>query len=205
MRPLPVPRSRQGGVVLFVALIAMLLLSLAGIALVRSVDTSMGIAGNLGFRHATIAPVNRAVDEAVRVFFKTPPLPNMFVDNLPLNYYASLQAGESRTGVPAILQGDYATMDAAYAGTFGTPPMTDAVSGTELRWVVERLCNIAATAAELWGHCDTLPPKVSLAGTNHNCVVMPCLTLPPIPVYRVTVRADIPNTNAVSFSQAFLK
>jgi hypothetical protein len=49
---------RQRGIVLFVALIAMLLLSLAGIALMRSVDTSLGVAGNLGFRHASIAPVN---------------------------------------------------------------------------------------------------------------------------------------------------
>ena len=190
---------------LFVALIAMLLLSLAGIALMRSVDTNMGVAGNLGFRHATIAPVNEALDEAVRIMFKTTAVPVKTADFPAQNYFAQIQPGESKNGVPALLQGDYNTMKVAYAGVVTTPIMQDSVSGTELRWIVERLCNSQATVAELTGHCDTLPPKVSMAGTDNSCVVAPCLTLPPIPVYRVTVRADIPTTNAVSFAQAFVK
>ena len=201
------PPRRQRGVVLFIALIAMLLLSLAGIALMRSVDTSMGIAGNLGFRHATGAPVNEAIDESVRIMFKTGAVPVKTADFPSQNYFAQIQPGESRHGVPALLQGDYGTMKAAYAGVVTTAPMFDAVSGTEMRWIVERLCNSQATLPELTGHCDTMPPKVSQAGTDNTCVTDPkyCLTLPPIPVYRITVRADIPNTNAVSFAQAFVK
>ena len=202
------PPRQQRGVVLFVALIAMLLLSLAGIALVRSVDTNMGVAGNVGWRQSSAAPVNEAIDESVRVMFKTNIIPIKTADKPDLNYYAQIQPGESKNGVPAILQGDYATMQAAYAAVVtGTLPMTDNVSGTEMRWIVERLCNSQATIAELTGHCDTLPPKVSKAGTDNTCVVDPkyCLTLPPIPVYRITVRVDIPTTNAVSFAQAFVK
>ena len=62
---------RQRGVVLLVAMIAMLLLSLAGIALVRSVDTDVGVAGNLGFRQTSMGPVNQAIEIAVLDVFKS--------------------------------------------------------------------------------------------------------------------------------------
>ncbi|MEO8508333.1 MAG: hypothetical protein ABI593_11945, partial [Betaproteobacteria bacterium] len=61
----PVARRTQGGVVLFVALIAMVILSLAGVALVRAIDSSTGVAGNLAFRQSSIAPVNLAIEKAV--------------------------------------------------------------------------------------------------------------------------------------------
>lgn len=200
-RPL-LPR-RQRGVVLFVALIAMVVLSLAGVALMRSVDTGMGVAGNLAFRHGTIAPVNEAIEEAVNVIFKAKTLPSTSVDDGNFNYYASLQPGETKNGVPAVLTGGYSTMTAAYLGAGLAGVYTDPVSSAELRWVVERVCNFpAVTRAEIIGHCDIQPPKVTGAGTD-NKHKRPDLL--PIPVYRVTVRADIPNTNAVSFAQAFIK
>jgi hypothetical protein len=197
--------ARQRGVVLFVALIAMLLLSLAGIALVRSVETSLGVAGNLGFRHTSIAPVNQAIEQAIEDVFKTGAV-NTSGDDMLHNYFSQLQPGESRVGLPALLQGDYDTMKAAYAAKVTNPEWLDPVSGTELRWVVERMCNAPAVSdKEIIGHCDILPPKVPSAGTDNKCVVEPCLTLPPIPVFRITVRADVLNTNAVSFAQAFVK
>ena len=199
--------QRERGVVLLVALIAMLLLSLAGIALVRSIDTTMGVAGNLGFRHASIAPVNRAIEESIQDVFKNVPKVVTIADDLAHNYFATLQPGESRAGVPALLQGDYTTMAAAYGAVVGKAVWQEPISGTELRYIVERMCNgPAATEAEIIGHCDILPPKVPSAGTDNKCVVKDsCLKLPPIPVYRITVRADILNTNAVSYAQAFVK
>lgn len=196
---------RQRGVALFVALIAMLLLSLAGVALMRSVDTTTGVAGNLGFRQSSAAPVNQAIEYAIKAVFKDKPPISQVVDNAAANYFAELQPGESKNGVPALLAGDYATMNGLYTPT-GFTVYPDAVSGTELRWVIERVCNMAAsTPADIVAHCDILPPKVPDAGTDNKCALPPCLTLPPIPVFRVTVRADIPGTNTVSFAQAFLK
>ena len=47
--------TRQHGVVLFIALIVMVALSLAAIALIRSVDTTNAVVGNLAFRLFTIS------------------------------------------------------------------------------------------------------------------------------------------------------
>jgi Tfp pilus assembly protein PilX len=51
----PVPR-RQRGAILFIALIVLVAMSLAGIALMRSVDTNVLIAGNLAFRQSASRP-----------------------------------------------------------------------------------------------------------------------------------------------------
>lgn len=200
VRPRP---QRQRGVVLFVALIAMVILSLAGLALMRSVDESSGVAGNIAFRHSSMNPVNESIEEAIKTIFKAKTLPSQSADHPDFHYFAEIQAGESKNGVPAVLQGSYAAMVAAYSGAGIPAPVADAVTGTELRYVVERICNFpAATAAEIIGHCDILPPKQQ-GGTDNK--QKGALLLQVIPVFRVTVRADIPNLNAPSYAQAFVR
>jgi hypothetical protein len=198
------PRG-QGGVVLFVALIAMLLLSLAGIALVRSVDTSLGVAGNIGFRHASIGPVNQGIEQAINDVFKSGALTSTTADDPAHAYFAMVQPGESRYGVPAVLQGDYSTMSSAYSSAVTVSPWQDPISGAEMRYVVERLCNSPAAGTDISYKCDILPPKVPSAGTDNKCSVPPCLTLPPIPLFRVTVRVDVLRTNSVTFAQGTVK
>jgi len=59
------PPAGQRGIVLVIALIVMVALSLAGIALMRSVETSTAVVGNLAFTQASALPANLAVEEAV--------------------------------------------------------------------------------------------------------------------------------------------
>lgn len=188
----------QRGVVLFVALIAMVILALAGVALMRAVDTTAGVAGNLAFRNASYPAVNEAIEESINAIFKAKTVTDTLNDSAGQNYFAAIQPNESKQGVPALLQGSYSTMSAAFDGA-GHINYTDPVSGAEVRWMIERICN--ANGAVSLGKCDTLPPKVSQAGTDNK----PGIPLPPIPLFRITVRADIPNTNAVSYAQTFVK
>ena len=196
------PPARQRGVVLFIALIAMVILMLAGVALVRSVESSTSVAGNLAFRQASIAPVNQKIEEAVSKLFTKPvaPIVDKTATDAAQGYYASLQAGEKPNGVPAVLSGTYANMTTAYTAAGLPAPYVDGVTNLEVRSVIERIClaDGAATAA----NCDLMPPKVSPAGTDNEVKRIP---LPPIPHFRVTVRVDIPNTNTVSYAQAFLR
>jgi hypothetical protein len=61
--------GRQRGVVLFIALIVMVAMSLAAIALIRSVDTTNILIGNLAFRQSSILPANMAVEQAAAALF----------------------------------------------------------------------------------------------------------------------------------------
>lgn len=206
MRPIRIHtslRPRQRGVVLFVALIAMVILMLAGVALMRSIDTSSGVAGNMAFRTSSQAPVNYAIEKAVDTIYKSKSLATQNASETAKNYYAFIQANESTQGVPQLLTGAYSDMSTAYTSAGFPAAYSDSVSGVEVRWVIERVCNEAAdTPQKIIGHCDILPPKVPNAGTDNKYKPIP---LPPIPLFRVTVRADIPNTNAVTYAQTFLR
>ena len=57
------PRN-QRGVILFIALIVLVAMSLAGIALMRSVDTNVLIAGNLAFRQGATLAADRGIEDA---------------------------------------------------------------------------------------------------------------------------------------------
>ena len=202
LKPIAAATCRQRGVVLFVALIAMVVMSLAGVALIRSVDTTGSVAGNLAFREASVPAVNMAVEEAVQALYLTKVIANTEIDDVAHRYYAKLQAGELPNGVPAVLGGTYKTMKAAYPFGVTTYPTTKA----EVRAVIERICSPASpglplTTAQKLQYCDTLPPKVSVAKTSMK---KGGATLPPIPLYRVTIRVDLPGTNTASFAQAML-
>ncbi len=194
-------RRQQQGVALFVALIAMVILSLAGLALVRSIDTTSSVVGNIAFRQGSIGPINQAIEVANNALFKAKTI-NQLADDTTQGYYAELQLGEKSNGVPAVLAGDFATMSANYA-TAGLPAaVVDAKTLMEVRSIIERVCN-APGDPNIIGSCDTLPPKVSKAGTDNK--TGGGIPLPAIPNFRVTVRVDLPNSNTVSHAQAFMR
>ena len=201
------PLRRERGVVLFIALIAMVVLSLAGVALIRSVDTSGSVAGNIAFREASVTAVNLAIEQAVDWLYVSKTLkPDTNID-VTHHYYGKLQAGEKPNGVPAVLSGTYTSMTGSYPfGAANVYPTTNA----EIRSVIERVCATAAPVpaapgqlsfAQKLQYCDELPPKVSVAKTSMK---LKGITLPPIPLYRVTVRVDLPGTNTSTYAQAML-
>ncbi len=56
--------ARQRGVVLVIALIVLIVMMLAGMGMMRSVDTGTIVAGNIAFKQATIHGGDRAIDDA---------------------------------------------------------------------------------------------------------------------------------------------
>src|SRR5258705_7570907 len=67
------PRGAQRGVVLFIALIVLVAMTLAGLAMMRSVDTNNLIAGNLAFKSAAVSAGDAAIEAArAWVMSKTP-------------------------------------------------------------------------------------------------------------------------------------
>jgi type IV pilus assembly protein PilX len=59
------PSGRQSGVVLILALVALVALTLAAVALTRSVATSNAIAGNLAFQQAATHSADQGIETAV--------------------------------------------------------------------------------------------------------------------------------------------
>jgi type IV pilus assembly protein PilX len=201
--------SNQSGVVLFIALIVMVAMSLAAIALMRSVDTTSAVIGNLAFRQASILPANYAIEDAAAGLFNdanpasVARIADVRADTPAQNYYSthSQAAGwDDPFGVPTPLQTKSAAAALARKQTDG--------AGNTITYVTERMCNPNAptipadkAAANTW--CDMMPPKQS-PGTTINDPMAALLSAQPF--YRVTVRVDgPPGTNTVSFAQAMLR
>jgi Tfp pilus assembly protein PilX len=197
-----VARRAQQGVILFVALIVLVAMTLTGIALMRSVDTNVLVAGNLAFRQGATTAGDWGV-EAARVFLRNTLVANKSaLDNdQPTNYYyATWQANLDLIGSGVGTPFDWA------AST--TPVGTDS-AGNEVRYVLHRMCQNAGAGTTAGANCvrtsgssGSSPADGGTKGTvSYGGAPLPA---PTVIYYRVTVRILGPR-NTLSFVQAMLK
>lgn len=174
----------QRGVILLVALIMLVAMTLAGIALVRSMDTANLIAGNFGFRQGAVQASDAGVEAALAA------LPNIAATSLDTNiankYYATMQALDSK-GVPVGVD-----FNNAYSATVG-----DYTS----QYVIERLCTGTLPVTDIQANCVADPSASGLGGTNKAGGIQ--FTSSTMVYYRVTIRVIGPR-NTTTFVQAIL-
>lgn len=195
----------QRGVVLFVALIALVVMSLAAAALIRSVDTNTLITGNLSFKQSALVSSDRGIEtalEAIRV---------ASVANL-----SSLNASQARgyfaffndnpalnLDNPTILRNDDTWNNFS---ADGIPGGIEADTQNRIRYIVQRMCRSSVPVipeAPTKDKCllgETKSATGSIKGTvKKKRNLKPVLS----PIYRVTVRVDGPK-NTVSYSQVYV-
>ena len=193
-------RRAQQGVVLFVSLIILVAMTLAGIALMRSVDTNVLIAGNLAFRQANTMYADTAV-EAARAWLtaNTASLNN----NQPggaLHYWANYQLGVNFLGTAPVASDNY---NWAQAANVAAPDPAFTIS-----YVIHRLCGGTGAPSDASAKCM----QASAGGGSGSSglgtkgvVSYGVQALPGISTiyYRVTVRVSGPRTT-LSYVQAIL-
>lgn len=170
--------SRQDGVVLFIALIVLVAMSLAGIAMNRSVDVAMGISGNLAFRQSTLQGAEKAISDAVTWIENNRDTSNFNTNNASIGYKA--------TSAP--LEPNW-LMEASWTDAFNDG--TDAV-GNRLQYIIERVCNLASESKS-YNEPGVLcllgePPTAARVGNGiaaGNFQFQP----PPTLAFRITARA----------------
>jgi hypothetical protein len=197
----------QRGAVLFIALIVLVAMTLASVALIRSVDTATLGAGNIAFKQSATQAAERAVAAAMAHFdpFSGPPgyfatLANANNHQSAQNYCASLLPTDAR-GVPLILLGTPATVDTNTKECDGLAlnPVTEiaATTGERLRYVIERLCTAPGAPSEANCNVTQVLPTGGTVGGGKPLGDT-------VPLYRVTVRVDGPR-NTLHFTQAIIK
>lgn len=182
---------RERGVVLMIALIVLVALTLAGLSMVRTVDTGSVISGNLAFRQAAVQATDAAVERAFTVITGTYALaPDTSVANTYISSRANLDTDPA--GVPTVL--NWATAPSVPAGVLP--------SGYEARYFVERLCigdgATAISSADLPSKCVT-ERAADVSGSKKGS--SPVFTGILKTNYRVTVRVTGPR-NTLSLAQA---
>ncbi len=130
--------ARQRGVVLVVTLIVLVAMTLAGIALLRSVDTSTVIAGNLSFKQSAVASGDAGVETAIA--WLTANTANLQQDIPGSGYYATSQDALDLTGnKPG--GGTEDDLDWGDADAVRTLERDDA--GNQVAYIIHRMCDSA--------------------------------------------------------------
>lgn len=204
-------RSYQQGVVLFIALIALVVMSLAALALVRSVDTNTLIAGNIAFKQSATSSGDFGIDSVVG-FIASKDSANVNTD--PLQYLNNSDSTHS-TGYYAVVNTNNAptsptmfniTDEASWAiptkvGSINTADLTAA--GMTVNYVIERMCrNNNATPSASNCLLAAVQTNTSSSG-GAQAGGPPPSTTGGAPLYRVTVRIAGPQ-NTLSYVQAYI-
>lgn len=198
---------KQQGVVLFVALIALVVMSLAAVALIRSVDTNTIIAGNMALKHTALVSSDRGVETALN-WLEAQAVANpesLYSDNLAQGYYATFlpEEGSPDLDSPVVLKADATWAAAAVATGDGIMGGTEASSGNNIRFIIQRMCR--DTVAPASNICLLGDPEIG----NGSKKVVPGdlggaeINTQQSPVYRITTRvAGVKNT--VSYAQTYV-
>lgn len=189
------PQYKQKGVVLFFALIALVVMSLAAVALIRSVDTSTIIAGNLAFKQSATTAADSGLETALN-WLATNPI-TLEVDsaaNKALGYYAT-QAADPMTFA-------WDATDSRVATGYGIVAGTDA-SGNNIRYVIQRMCRVAGPATP--GGCLFGAPVVGTnsLGVKSSTEAGAATSTEQSTMYRITARVTSAK-NTISYIQAFV-
>jgi type IV pilus assembly protein PilX len=185
-------RWRQGGAVLFIALIVLVAMSLAGIALIRSVDTTNLIAGNLAFKQNAIHGGDWGVEQA-RTWLQGQPAANLYND-VPGQYSAAMQTGLDFTAT------DPSAPDFDWANNSFDPGPDPAAN--QVRYVIHRMCDLAGNPSSV--NCVRTSAGGTVGGTQggatYGGAALPSTSQI---YYRITVRVTGPR-NTVSYVQVMV-
>ena len=190
---------KQRGVVLMVALIVLVALTLAGIALMRSVDTSTVIAGNLAFQQAATNTGDTGIETAI-TWLET----NNSGSTLHNNIYAQGYAA-SRQDPGSGQSWDAFWTAVLLANAQVTTLTTNSTTGNTVSYAIQRLCN--ATGDPVSTGVDCAVPQTtstsSSSGSSKGSGVIQ-LTVASGVYYRITSRIAGPR-NTVSYVQAIVQ
>jgi len=204
---------KQHGLVLFLALIALVALSLAAVALIRSVDTSTLIAGNLAFKQAATTSGDAGVEAAVSwlaaqeaaAALARAGTGNTVLNDLTHPFNNTSAASGYYSDISAVTTPDLFT-DAPWAAITAIAEATDG-SGNRMRYIIQRMCK---TSNQLPRTPDCLFSG-AIKDTGGQDIKLPqdvcdgagCPVAGQSPQIRITTRTQGPR-NTVSYVQAFV-
>lgn len=204
------PPSRQRGVTMLFGLIALAIMLIGAAAMVRSMNSTLFNAGNLGFKRDLTNQTERAMRAAIALLDSGGALGSETVrlnDVGARNYSASMLPSNAQ-GVPNAL-----IDDSGFAATWTAADIDVPDQGVRIRYLIDRLC--LATGAATAGSCslseDTVPagssssegeraedpPAAAGAAAGATAAVNRSV------VYRVSVRVTGPR-NTQAFFQSTL-
>lgn len=181
--------QKQKGLVLFISLIALVAMSLAAAALVRSVDSGVLVAGNLAFKQSAIMSAETGIADAYKYINDN----LTTLDNSAQGYFALFDDAKNLKS------------NATWGAGNSFLVANDAITGNETRFILQRMCwadgDPSATPNNCLSGDGNKAPSSQSSQTYANQSAASGSTQSV--VYRVTVRVTGPK-NTRSYLQAFV-
>lgn len=187
-------RYRQRGVTLFLAMIVLVAMLLSGVALFRTVDTGVLVAGNVAMQKGATRQGDQGTEDAV--LWLTTALPSDLYDNQPGHGYVANAINDQPAGTQT-----WADWWAIYANTHAPVTLSlDSQTGNTVSYFVQRLCSAIGAPYTAAVTCVGPPESSSLGGSKGFAVKLQRATAV---YYRITSRITGPR-NTVSYVQTVI-
>lgn len=174
----PILRGRrwhgERGISLMVVLVALVIISFAALALLRSSDTSTIIAGNLAFQKAALQAGDAGVEEAIDFLVPLATGPTLFTDDAATGYFATTTDACDVTGqrTPDVPDDDV-NWDGTDPGATcnldavtPNPQPAGVAAGYTVRYVINRVCNAEGDPNSLLAADGATPMTCSRVGAG---------------------------------------
>lgn len=172
--------ATQRGVSLLFAMMTLVVLALAAVALVRSVDTGSLVIGNLGFKQDTTAYAERASEEAI-TFLSANVASNALDSHVPdEGYYAtSYQTLDPLNSTPGTVtrsvvdwtgDGCATYSSGTYTGGCLSPKTSVSANGNTTQYVISRMCESQLAATDSSNVCASPLTTTASASPTRGAV-----------------------------------
>jgi type IV pilus assembly protein PilX len=179
-------RQGQRGIVMWVALVVLIVMSIAGLAMVRQMGGGVAIAGNVAFKENATASADSGT-EVARAWYMNQSTAILQTDAAPQGYYSTWTGSTDPTTFPW--------------ATGSVPVALDAGVGNNSSYIVQRLCQNTGPVTALGQVCSDyeLPPADKGGASYGKLPALPEIK----PYFRVTTQVIGPR-NTVSYTQVIL-
>lgn len=158
------PPHSQRGVVLLIALIMLVAMTLAGIGMMRSVDTGSMIAGNLAFRHATSQASDAGLSTGFNVLMSAANSANSNDKNV-LNFNGDLTQPCASGASATLCVGGVSNLPGYFATPTNPCEVTNQTTGTVTATVLgtDTVFNCTATQNTWWQNQNNWANAITMA------------------------------------------
>ncbi len=204
-------RQRQGGIVLVIGLIVLVAMTLAGIALVRSIATNNMIAGNLGFKQGATSTGDAGIEAGISWLKTVAGTTAVYLDLPASGYYATSQptldmTGSSHDPTRALVNWDFNNCNNLAPSTcFDPAAAINAGAGNSVSYIIHRLCQSTGDPNSTANTCATYQSTTSTSPKKSELKYGENKRFEPLPVvyYRITSRVKGPR-NTISFVETII-
>lgn len=185
-------RAAQRGIVMWVALVMLIVMSLAGLAMLRQMGGGVSIAGNIAFKESATASADAGA-EAARRWLVGPPTQTTAV----------LEADQTASGYYATWHPDTTVDPRQLPWNTGVAVTLDANIGNTARYIIQRLCDQPGSVLAVTQNCSDMESTwgQSKESLSYGPAGLPSPTYQPY--FRITTEVRGPR-NTVSYTQVIV-